>query len=728
MEVTSSSQSATARRTRYGLSTVILALTVTVSCVLAIVIGSRFHKRFDVTATRQHTLSPRTLRLLGTIDGAHRIIVSADMSRMHRETQRRIVDLLDEFQEAAPELDVQWLDAGQPDAGAKYESLIGSLASQHHDELAKQRTVLEEAARSIADVVTGARRVATAILELDQELSASNQTNLPDQAALVQNLSSRLEPTIEVILEASRKSFGIEALPAVDLAHDAAAAPLDEMIRAMNAVAQFSRSLGESESASQAMQSKSIALAQEAERWRDEGARTLDRLERLSPSDPLIVARILTSGEAVLVMSDHSMLAIDFDSILPNRQLLDASGAAPTEAVFAGEQLIATALGALNNARAPIIVFVHAEKASLIDDEGGPTPVARRAFGRVFDRLRLTRANALEWPVARQPLRPDPATIDPSRERPVVWIILGAPSPAGIDPRQPGAAVERNVRVEKLGEALTTLLSDRQSVLVNIEPSDFPGLGEPDPVGAALAPYGIALDSGRPLLRQESSPSGTLTWTHHVLRELEQEHIIGQATSGLALALAWVTPMSLVDAEFDDVRHGPLARLAPNSDIWGESQWLAIRGFVERGLVRHFEPLLLASPPSVDEGRDATIAPPEGWLVSVWASRPSNAAHHEQRIVVVGASSWMNDLHMRAEMNIEGRRANRFPGNAELFESSVNWLAGLDELIAPGPEVRDIPRIRPVDAGALSMLRWAIVLVPPILVLIVGALLRVWRG
>ena len=57
-----------------------------------------------------------------------------------------------------------------------------------------------------------------------------------------------------------------------------------------------------------------------------------------------------------------------------------------------------------------------------------------------------------------------------------------------------------------------------------------------------------------------------------------------------------------------------------------------------------------------------------------------------------------------------------------------NVSSGLDELIAPGPEVRDVPRIRPLAAGALDVLRWLIILVPPSLVLIVGALLRVWRA
>ena len=126
-----------------------------------------------------------------------------------------------------------------------------------------------------------------------------------------------------------------------------------------------------------------------------------------------------------------------------------------------------------------------------------------------------------------------------------------------------------------------------------------------------------------------------------------------------------------------------------------------------------------------DPQRDSTVGP---WIVAAAAERGAPETGRTQRLVVVGAHGWFFDPVTQESQVVGGRRVRLNPGNIELFDASVHWLAGLDELIAPSPEAREVSRIRPIDPGALTALRWAVVLAPPMVVLLLGAALRLLRG
>src|SRR5262249_8427822 len=170
------------------------------------------------------------------------------------------------------------------------------------------------------------------------------------------------------------------------------------------------------------------------------------------------------------------------------------------------------------NPESPVVVLVHAEPTRLVDDRGAPTPVAQRAFRRLFDRLRLTRADAAEWAIVESPTRPDLARLNPQGKRPIVWLAFPSPSRAGLDPRNAPLLAERNDRIGRLAGAVRMLLDAGENVLVCVDPSDRPAIGEADPIVTSLAALGIKIDSGRPILRRESSPQGPLIHTLQVVR------------------------------------------------------------------------------------------------------------------------------------------------------------------------------------------------------------------
>jgi len=717
---TSAGQSTGARRVRYGLSTAVLLAATTAACLLAGVLAARFHWRWDVTASSQHTLSPRTLRVLKTVEGPHTIIVSANRSLVGRADATRVNDLLVEFSKADPDIQVAWIDTGSASGQDAFARLLAELAATHPDDIAAERRVLSDAASTVPAIQDGLGALADRLGEVGRAIP-EQQEPLERQAGLLRALATRLQVAMDALVEAaSARVAGVE-LPAIDRAQREAVPVIDEASRAAGAVAEFARRLGATKPGE--IGDSLAALATGADRIRDAAARSADAVAQLKPSDPLIVARTLEAGDAVLVTGSRGTVAIDFESLFPRNPAGDSGAGAD---LFAGEQLVSTALGALNNPNSPIVVFVHAENTTLLEPSGAPTPLARQAFGAMLDRLRLMRFDIAEWPVARESVRPDLSALDPRANRPVVYIVFGAPSRAALDPRQPALLTDHTERVDRLGKAVRTLLDSGANILMSVEPSDRPAIGDTDPCVAPLGALGLSIDTARPLVRRESSPTGPLIFTTMITRDTDDQSPIGRAIGGLAVALSWVSPVTTTPTP--GVTHSPILRVPGAQGIWGESQWFLLRAAEARSRQNPLDPLALADPPAPDPTRDAVAAPDAGWLAALGVERSHDAAVAPQRIVVVSSAAWFDDLRAGAAQSVGGRRARLFPGNTELFDSSVFWLAGLDDLIAPGPQVRDVPRIGPIGPGAITAIRWVLIAGLPLGVLLLGALLRLVRG
>ncbi|HBS28315.1 MAG TPA: hypothetical protein DEB06_02435 [Phycisphaerales bacterium] len=698
----------------------------TAACLLAGVLATRHHWRKDVTASRRHTLSPRTQRVLGTVAGPHTIIVSADRSRLGRPVTERVADLLSEFTKARPSVRVAWIDTGSSGGGgrASFASLLAELAAAESEEHRAQREALSAAASAVPGIQAGLNAIAQSVAEAGRSL-ASQQEAMERQAGLLRAVAARLDGAMVVLAESASAAVAGVELPAIDRAQRDAQPALSEAARAAGAVADFA--LRTATTPGGADPDALRALADRAGAVRDAAAIGADTISRLRPTDALIVARTLEAADAVLVTGPKGTVAIDFGAMFPAS---DAAPGAPGDALFAGEQLVATALGALNSPASPIVVFVHAELATLLEPSvgGAPTQVARQGFGQLMDRLRLMRFDLAEWPVARSESRPDLSSINPRGDRPVVWVVFGAPSRAALDPKQPALLTDHTERVDRLARAVGSLIESGDNFLLSIEPSDRPAIGDADPVSAPLLALGVRAESARPLLRRESSPSGPLIHTALTLRgggEAAGDSALGAAVEGLAFALSWTSPL-VIDAPPEGVRVSPVLRTSGARDTWGESQWFLLRALEARARRHPFDPLALADPPAPEPTSDLTEPPAGGWTVAATVER--TLLGRPQRGVIVGSPAWFDDLRAGASQQIDARRVRLYPGNAELFDGSLFWLAGLDDLVAPGPQVRDTPRIGPMNPAALTTVRWLLIAGLPVGVLLTGLLLRIIRG
>ena len=75
------------------------------------------------------------------------------------------------------------------------------------------------------------------------------------------------------------------------------------------------------------------------------------------------------------------------------------------------------------------------------------------------------------------------------------------------------------------------------------------------------------------------------------------------------------------------------------------------------------------------------------------------------------------------ELLKRGIRADRFPGNAEIFMNSIFWLSHQEPMIAISPAAMDVSRIGEMSRGTQRFWRVGVLLVGlPGLVLVAGAL------
>jgi hypothetical protein len=382
-----------------------------------------------------------------------------------------------------------------------------------------------------------------------------------------------------------------------------------------------------------------------------------------------------------------------------------------TAAVIVGqraEQLVFTALGSLARPDRPIVVLTHAEvNQGVLQSDGLVGEMRRRLAARGID--------VVEWSVVQDPAPPDTAELDPAGVRPVVFVTLSPDSTTGSggSPEQAGAA-----RSQALGRAVAGLLAAGRPVLLGANPSIFPTYGDPDPVVRAAEAWGLSVLSGRPLLSERADARQRRVLTEQRVVPTGSTHAIAEAASGLPVLLPWAVGIDVKPV--DGVHAQTLLTLDGGDAVWAEGSWLRL------WQTPRAQRDVMEAPPEFDGGQDERRP---SWTVGVAAQRVDASGGRTSRLVVIGSNGWMFDpIAARRGALVDGRSPLVFPGNAELFEAAVMWLAGQDELIAPSGEARPVALVQPLSPGQLAVLRWVLIAGLPTLILCGGVAHRVLRG
>lgn len=707
------------RRTVYGFRTGVLLFALTACCVFVGLLGSKASARLDVTVTRQHRLSQRTLDVLARLDKPYEVVIAADPRTLDQATWQRTADVLDAFSHASRNVNVTVLNTGQASGVEKFDALMGRLAERY-----KARS--DAAAAGIENAAVAAERLADAIESLSAPLLKVRESLAGEGAAdpAVEKARANLESRAAMArVKAEDLRTAVKAARAA-LARKAAPVPLpptDEaarMLREQLAEAAGSVSLLNDDLRSPAMLDKIpvaarellAPIASEAIGLRDRAARAVTGLDAV-PHPPLLrAARALQQNTAALVIAPPDVgtgpgvTAIDLDSLLPVR-VADANAGPAPDIRFRAEDLIASAIVSLSSPSNPIVVFVHALPRTLGPDF--------RDFGALMDRLHLRGMDVAEWSAATEADPPSPVRMDPTGKRPIVYVVVTVPAIT------PDAAA----RMGKLSNAVARLINLGQPVLLSVAPSTLPAYGTPDPMTAFLAPLGITAESGKPILRQGPTPTGRGVYPDHVAEPVGGEHPLARALRGLRTPLVW--PCQIEQATTGAAATAstvvPILSIPASADVWAESEWLDFA----QNWPRQPPGAKLPSP-----GGPRNVTRTSGsWTVALAAERVVSGKTAPQRLVVVGSYGWFSDQFARLiAPQADAASVFRTIGNLELFEASVYWLAGQDELIAQSAASQSVARIPPMSAGQASVLRWSLVLGLPLLVLVAGASWRMLRG
>src|SRR5262249_30280750 len=162
----------------------------------------------------------------------------------------------------------------------------------------------------------------------------------------------------------------------------------------------------------------------------------------------------------------------------------------------------------------------------------------KATFGQLIQRMQFRGIDVIEWAVVVQPEPPKLRVLNADGKRPVVYVSLPPDSSAGSSVQGAPNGVQR---AAKLGDALTALAIAGKNILVSVSPCVLPTYGQPDPVALVLARFGLAADSGRPLLRERMTPQRVVDTDEIALGE-ESTGTMAGAVRGLPMLMPWPVP------------------------------------------------------------------------------------------------------------------------------------------------------------------------------------------
>jgi hypothetical protein len=705
--------SASARRARYGLTSLAVLVCAAISLVLAnlIALDPRLHLAADVTATGEHRLAPRTRQVLGALPPGYEIVISG-AGAADPGVRRRVADVLDAMARTG-RLTVTWID---DPAGPQYAALIDRLIERDREAIQTAADDLHAFADEIDRAAARFEESDTALTAIGAAMPAASvegRNQVGSYAAIARLQASDARQAARTIRETIGQANAL-GVPPLDRAISVARRALERLSTEMQGLSAALSALAAAEATPREAQIRARDLGRQVMLARDPVAVAAERAAAVAVPDLVRVSRVLEGAQSVLVVAPGALGAVSFEMVFPE-SIPQTVGGARADVGARAEDLITSAVSSLASPASPIVVLMHAEDHSLLEQD---------FVTQLQARLALRRIDLVEWRVVLEQEPPGLAAIDPTGTRPVVYATVPATSAApSYGPSNLGG-VER---VQRLGAALQRLADRGLPILVSVTPSTLPGFGSQDAGVAFLRGFGLAADSGRPLLTERVVGGRRAVETDRVVTAIAPAagdgaptpHPIADAVQSLAIGLRWAIPIQIVDPpEGIRATAAPLIQIG-TPQTWGEAQWLNFWQIPAEQ--RHLSP----QPPLPDAAAGDDLAGP--WTVAVAAERAMPGLP-TQRIVVVGANGWFFDALAAQTEVVNGRVSLTLPGNAELFEAAVYWLAGQENLIARSAASGSVPTVRALTPGQLSIIGWLVLAGLPLGTLAAGVVWRVARG
>lgn len=713
----SGARGAAGRRARYALQAAALVFAATAVCVLAGLLAARFPARIDATATREHRLSARTEAVLAGLKEPYEIIVAANFAMLEPGTADRTRGVLQNLERASGNVRVTEIDVGARGGAERLDETMRRIVDRFRPQLEAQRKGLGALAAGAAGMRASLTTLSETLLGLQKGVKDEDPNAgvlrrwFGDGAAQCRLYAEELGKAGATASAAAGAPVDAPSTPGAD---DAVRGAKQAVSQALSAVASINTgldSMGKAAPGAVAPETAGAARSAVLQVAQVRGAlgQALAGLEDLPRTPVGPVWRLLQQTSTAVIVGPPGaarggVTSLDLSSIFPVRPP-EGVPSVPQDLRARAEELLSGALASLSRTDAPIVVLVHGQDVRI-----APAFVP---LAPLVDRLGLRGVDFAEWAVGMDDEPPSLKALDPKGERPVVWVVASM---------APGKADDA-ARMARLAKAAAKLVGEGRSVLINAVPSGTAAIGQKDAMVEFLEPLGITVDTARPLLRQGTTPRGRVVSPDLAVADPRAEHAVSAALRGQALYLAWAVPVRAGEPK-PGVTVTPVVRIEDDGGaVWAESEW---QGFLQ---VPAEQRANLFDPPAPNTSRDDTKGP---WTVVAAVERAvggDKAGGKPQRLLVVGNNKWMDAGVLGEAVDLGGgRTVPAWPGNMELLDAGVSWLAGQDGLIAAGPSSGAVAVIPPLAPGVVTALRWGLVGGVPVLILLVGAVWRLMRG
>jgi ABC-2 type transport system permease protein len=677
------------------------------------------HARIDVTASGAHKLSPRAERIVERLTDPTEIVLA--ISRTNTNDPRTldlVTDVLEAYDQSNPLINVRLIELDGAEGIADTRALLRDLTKRERDTIDANLSALTQAAQLMNQTTPQLGVLSEGLGAVRDAIPATTPTNtnnravFEQRAALMRIAARDLGNQSEQILAQLAPFTNGEASEDEIFPFDTYAEPVERSLaQLMNQLDDLGTQVDAFANAPEleaAPRSVAAPLVGQIESMRDQIARALDRMTRLERVDTLRVARALETGEALLIIGppEQGVAAVDLDALFLSSDALERSGISAAGVIGPrAQELIASGIAELVAPEQPILIMVHG-------GQPGELLGASQLFTQTVNQLAQRGIDSVEWAAIEQPTQPSLDAIDPLGNRPRVYMVIAIDSTA----QTSTSGLSGAKRAEAMGEVVERLVGEGQNLIVSLNPSIFPSAGRTDPLANAIAPLGIVPEPGYPLLHERMGPMGRIADPVTALVPRDGTHPIAQTLNGLNTVMTWAIPMEI--EEVAGVEAAPVVQMAGSDEIWGESGWLTLwRRPAQSRQVMPNQPVYAQAD---DLMRDS-------WTLGVAAQR--TLAGQTQRAVVIGSNGWVGDAILaNTEQMVDGRITTRWAGNSALFDASIAWLAGMDDLIGPGTQARPIATIKPLNEKQYSVIRWLLLAGVPGLILVLSMASRLVFG
>ncbi|MCK4871266.1 MAG: hypothetical protein KAS72_00930 [Phycisphaerales bacterium] len=662
----------TARDRRIEASVVVAVFVIALLVVVMLlnILAARFNFTVDVTRTGRYSLSPRTKTILRNIDHDVEIALVIEPGDLTSTQLDDFLNILKAYDRASNRVRVTEISAGSAGDVAEFDRLVDRLKTLYAEPAERMTAAIDEALDAAAEgaqlLEAAWAATATALREVEQASDAAQA--ITDHRSLLSTGARSLAEAAEQTRRTLDVEHGRLPIPDYDAARAIIGESLQQTAQLSGVFADYCDLLAVDQGVTETGRAQFVVLA---DRFRDTSehlAVVRDALLRLPP---------LELSEIVRNMQSSSYLAIigaERASVVPLSALFPIDPITGDTRRFAGEEAISVVIASLTVTETPVVVFLHADAQSLFGPGTRLLGAAQRLSGQ---RIRLA-----EWSVAQSP---DPPLL-PFENAPRVYVVL-----------PPSDASQRGlVRAANLISVAGQLIRQGENVLYHVPPSSLPGAGQADINLEPIAPLGITAASGMHLVTRYSTPQGPVNDNTTIVNRMPHDHIISRAITGLPTMFHDAVPLTISPTD-DVLAQDVVIDVSDNAGrTWAETDWFA-------------EQWRTAQP---DARADDTTGP---WPIAVAVERLVGPERKQQRVIVIGARPWWftDDVTRQTAGN-----ALANPGNAELLDACIYWLAGLDDLVQPGAGSTEVPR---VSAGApTTFVGWFVILIMPTIAITVG--------